>query len=207
MTTTSRAASATRRHLPQALQLALAQPVAGTQPEQRGRDRGQRAEQAFGLVADSAGGIELVGEAPEQRRVHAAGQIAGLRQRPTPGQQRPVAQQQRRADDPLGARPGMNGQQPHRGEAQADALQHAERPERARVHQPVRHRVQQQPQHDDAQRTHPDARRSAAASAPASTRTPTLKAIDTPTMNRKNGNTRSASVQPCHAACWSGAYT
>src|SRR5262245_16051451 len=56
------------------------------------------------------------------------------------------------------------------------------------------------------------ARRSARAArtdrdSPASPRRPIAKAIDTPTMNRKNGKTRSVGVQPCHSACWSGGYT
>ncbi len=42
-------------------------------------------------------------------------------------------------------------------------------------------------------------------STPASMRGTTPSAIDTPTMNRKNGNTRSVGVQPCHSECNSGA--
>ncbi len=48
---------------------------------------------------------------------------------------------------------------------------------------------------------------SAARSAPCSTRGTTPSAIDTPTITRKNGNTRSVGVQPFHSACSSGAYT
>ena len=39
---------------------------------------------------------------------------------------------------------------------------------------------------------------------PSSTRRANASVIETPTMNRKNGKTRSVGVQPCHSACSSG---
>ena len=38
-----------------------------------------------------------------------------------------------------------------------------------------------------------------------SIRTDRAKVIETPTINRKNGNTVSVYVQPCHSACRKGA--
>src|SRR5690606_23970390 len=85
-------------------QLAVAQPVAGTQAQE---GRGQRAKgggQAFRIMA-AAGGIVLVQPWTQQRIVDAAGDVGVRLQAAAGAQQRPPAREQARQQQPLPARP------------------------------------------------------------------------------------------------------